>query len=143
GDEVTGSIQRGLLALVGIHKNDTPADGEWLIRKMLALRIFEDETGKMGRSVQDIQGEILVVSQFTLYGDLRKGTRPDFGESMPGALARDFYAKWVESLRKATTLKIQEGRFAASMNVELVNEGPVTLMLESPRSPSDSPDVSG
>ena len=134
--EVTGSIQRGLLVFAGIHKNDQPAAGEWIMRKILALRIFEDEAGKMNRSVVDSQGEILIVSQFTLYGDVRKGTRPSFEESMPGAAAREYYTNWVAAFRAASPLRIQEGRFAAMMKVELVNDGPVTLMLESPESAS-------
>ncbi len=85
----------------------------------------------MGRSVQDINGELLVVSQFTLYGDLSKGTRPDFGAAMPGALAGPFFEEWVKRLRAATPLTIAEGRFAAHMRVELVNDGPVTLLIDS------------
>ena len=131
GGEVTGSIQRGLLVLAGIHKLDTPADGEWIIKKILSMRIFEDDAGKMGRSIEDIRGEILVVSQFTLYGNLRKGTRPDFSDSMPGPQAREFYDAWMKRLRESTALRIQEGRFAAPMNVHLVNDGPVTIMIES------------
>src|SRR5258706_15287951 len=129
--EVTGSIGTGLLVLAAVHRDDTREDGEWLIRKLLSLRIFEDDAGKMGRSVQDIGGELLVVSQFTLYGDLSKGTRPDFGGSMPGAQAKAFFEEWVKQLRGATTLHVAEGRFAAYMQVQLVNDGPVTLMIDS------------
>jgi D-tyrosyl-tRNA(Tyr) deacylase len=128
--EVTGAIGPGLLVFIGFHKNDTPAEGDWMIRKIVTLRIFEDDAGKMGRSVQDINGGILIVSQFTLYGDLRKGTRPDFTDSMPGPLARDFYARWVAAFRQACALKIEEGRFAADMKVQLTNDGPVTIMIE-------------
>lgn len=128
---VTGEIGRGLLVLIGIHKQDTPADGEWMIRKILNLRIFEDDAGKMGRSVQDIGGGLLVVSQFTLYGDVRKGNRPDFTASMPGEAAREFYTNWVAKLRQSCGLDIQEGVFAAMMAVELVNDGPVTIILDS------------
>ncbi len=127
---VTGAIKQGLLVLLGIHKADTIAEGEWMIRKILALRIFEDGNGKMGRSVQDIGGELLIVSQFTLYGNLRKGTRPDFTDSMPGAQAREFYADWVRRLRQACALNVEEGVFAAMMDVALVNDGPVTVMIE-------------
>jgi D-aminoacyl-tRNA deacylase len=129
--EVTGEIDRGLLVFVGLAKADTAVDGEWIIRKLLSVRLFEDEQGKMGRSVQDMQGALLVVSQFTLYGDLRKGNRPDFTASMPGEEAKVFYATWVEQLRKATPLKVAEGRFAADMKIELLNDGPVTLMIDS------------
>jgi len=129
--KVVGQIGPGLLCLIGIHKDDTATDGEWLIKKLLAVRIFSDENGKMARSVQDINGGLLVVSQFTLYGNLEKGTRPDFGDSMPGAPAREFYARWVAQLRQSCTLTVQEGVFAAHMDVALVNDGPVTLMIDS------------
>lgn len=130
--QITGQIERGLLVFLGIHKNDTPDDGDWIARKILAARIFEDDAGKMGRSVQDIGGGLLIVSQFTLFGDMRKGNRPDFTDSMPGTQARDFYAGWVVRLRQSCTLKIAEGVFAAHMDVQLVNDGPVTILLESP-----------
>src|SRR5947208_13039683 len=130
--QVVGSIGRGLLVLVGIHKADVLADaGPWLINKILQARVFEDDAGKMNLSVSDVRGELLVVSQFTLYGDLRKGTRPSYSDAMPGEPARAFYEQWVNSLRAMTPLKIAEGRFAAKMRVELVNDGPVTLMIES------------
>ena len=129
--QVTGAIGTGLLVLVGIHKTDMPEAGEWLAQKILAARIFEGEAGKMGRSVQEIGGGLLVVSQFTIYGNLSKGTRPDFGDCMPGALARDFYAAWVKKLRESCALKIEEGIFAAKMEVSLVNDGPVTLIIDS------------
>ena len=85
----------------------------------------------MGRSIQDIQGELLAVSQFTLYGELNKGTRPDFGAAMPAALAKPFFEEWIQQLKLSTPLKIAEGRFAAHMKVELINDGPVTLMIDS------------
>ncbi len=128
---IVSSIGRGLLVFVGIHKDDSTADGDWLAMKILQARIFEDDAGKMNRSVADIGGALLIVSQFTLYGDLRKGTRPSFSDSMPGDAARTFYTDWVQKLRQMTTLKIEEGRFAESMQVSLINDGPVTLMLDS------------
>ena len=130
-NETTGAIGPGLLLLIGIHRDDTREGGDWLIKKILSLRIFEDEAGKMGRSVEDINGELLAVSQFTLYGELNKGTRPDFGTAMPGALAKPFFEEWVKQLRLSTSLTVAEGRFAAHMRVELVNDGPVTIMLDS------------
>lgn len=130
-NEVISTIGNGLLILVGIHKSDAAVDGGWIIRKVLSARIFEDESGKMGRSIVDIGGEILIVSQFTLYGEMRKGTRPDFSDSMAGSLAREFYNQWVADFRKACSLTLREGRFAATMKVQSVNEGPVTLMLDS------------
>ncbi|MCY3019889.1 MAG: D-aminoacyl-tRNA deacylase [Planctomycetota bacterium] len=131
--QVVGAIGRGLLVLLGIHKTDTEADGDWIARKILAIRIFEDDAGKMNRSVQDIGGALLVVSQFTLYGSLLKGTRPGFSDAMPGEQARAFYAAWVAKLRQSCTLEIKEGIFAAKMAVQLVNDGPVTIMLDSRR----------
>jgi len=100
-------------------------------RKLLSLRIFEDARGKMSRSVEEVNGELLIVSQFTLYGDARKGARPDFGAAMPTEAARTFYEEWIALLRRSCALPIREGRFAAMMQVELVNDGPVTLMLDS------------
>src|SRR5437016_9118436 len=110
--QIVGSIGRGLLVFVAIHKDNSTADGDWLAMKILQARIFEDDAGKMNRSVADIGGELLIVSQFTLYGDLRKGTRPSFSDNMPGESARDFYANWVAKLRGMTSLKTEEGRFA-------------------------------
>jgi D-tyrosyl-tRNA(Tyr) deacylase len=129
--QAVSAIGRGLLVLLGIHKNDTEADGDWIARKLVALRIFEDEAEKMNRSVQDIGGALLIVSQFTLYGSLLKGTRPGFSDSMPGEQARVFYNAWLAKLRQSCNLEIKEGVFAAKMAVQLVNDGPVTLMLDS------------
>ena len=128
---LVSSIGAGLLVLLGIHKDDCERDSGWLIKKILNLRIFEDDAGKMGRSVLDISGAILVVSQFTLYGDAKKGNRPDFTASMPGPQAREFYAAWMTKLRAACNLEIKEGVFAAMMSVQLVNEGPVTIVIDS------------
>lgn len=129
--QVVSAIGRGLLVFLGIHKHDTEADGEWIARKLVALRIFEDDAGKMNRSVQDIGGALLIVSQFTLYGRLLKGTRPGFSDSMPGAGAKVFYDAWLAKLRQSCSLEIKEGVFAAKMAVQLVNDGPVTLMIDS------------
>jgi D-aminoacyl-tRNA deacylase len=125
-----GEIGRGLLVLLGIGKMDLPAASDWMIDKILKLRIFADEAGKMNRSVADIAGGILVVSQFTLYGELEKGTRPSFSDAMPPDAARKFYDEFMAKLRAAATLPVAEGRFAAMMDVELVNDGPVTIILE-------------
>ena len=129
--QIIGEIGRGLLVLLGIGKGDTDADADWMINKLLNLRIFADEADKMNRSVTDIGGSILVVSQFTLYGDVRKGTRPSFSDAMPPAGAEKFYNEFMAKLRAATALSIAEGKFAAMMDVELVNDGPVTIILES------------
>ena len=128
--QTVGEIGRGLLVLLGIGKNDTPATSDWLINKLLALRIFPDDTGKMNRSVTDITGSLLIVSQFTLYGVLEKGTRPSFSDAMPPAEAELLYRDFMVKLCAATTLPVAEGRFAAMMDVELVNDGPVTIILE-------------
>ena len=126
-----GQIERGLLVLLGIGKNDIKADADWMINKLLNLRIFPDDADKMNRSVTDIGGGILVVSQFTLYGDARKGTRPSFSDAMPPAEAEKLYADFMTKLRTATSLPVAEGKFAAMMEVELVNDGPVTIILDS------------
>ena len=129
--ETVGQIQRGLLVLLGIGKGDTESDAEWMINKLLNLRVFPDDADKMNRSVADIGGGILVVSQFTLYGDVRKGMRPSFSDAMPPAEAERFYGDFMTKLRKATSLTVAEGKFAAMMDVELVNAGPVTIILDS------------
>ena len=131
--QTVGEIGRGLLVLLGIGKTDTEADADYIIGKILALRIFHDDDGKMNRSVTDVAGGLLVVSQFTLHGDVRKGTRPSFSDAMPPADAEKFYHRFMEKLRAATPLKVEEGKFAAMMDVELVNDGPVTILLDSQR----------
>jgi len=125
-----GEIGRGLLVLLGIGKDDTDNVADWMIDKLLKLRIFPDDGGKMNHSVTDIAGGILIVSQFTLYGELEKGTRPSFSHAMPPDEARKFYDHFMAKLRAATALPVAEGRFATMMNVELVNDGPVTIVLE-------------
>lgn len=130
--QTVGEIGPGLLVLLGIGKTDTDAVSDWMINKLLALRIFPDEAGKMNRSVTDIGGSLLIVSQFTLYGELEKGTRPSFSSAMPPAEAERFYRRFMDKLRAATALPVAEGKFAAMMDVELINDGPVTIVLESP-----------
>jgi D-tyrosyl-tRNA(Tyr) deacylase len=129
--QTVGEIGRGLLVLLGIGRDDTGADTDWMIKKLLALRIFPDDAKNMNRSTTDIGGGILVVSQFTLYGDARKGARPSFSEAMPPAEAEQFYNDFMMKLRAATSLHVAEGKFAAMMDVELVNDGPVTILLDS------------
>jgi D-tyrosyl-tRNA(Tyr) deacylase len=130
-DECTGAIGRGLAVLLGIAANDTEADANYLIDKLVGLRIFADEAGKFDRSVQDIQGAILVVSQFTLYGDCRKGRRPSFSDAAGAEQALPLYDYFVTTLR-GKHVPVATGRFQATMAVHLVNDGPVTLILESP-----------
>ena len=124
------SIGPGLLVLAGFHKDDTEKDSDYIISKIKGLRIFGDSGGNMNLSVSDTGGEILVVSQFTLYGDARKGRRPSFSESMPPAHALKFYDAFIEKFRSAHG-KIESGVFGADMDVSLVNSGPVTIMLDS------------
>ena len=127
------SIQLGILILLGVEKGDTAPDATALAKKIVELRIFEDEAGKMNRSVLDVHGEILAVSQFTLLGDCRKGRRPSFDDAASPDEARQLYDAFVESLR-STGVRVKTGVFQANMDVELVNQGPVTFILESKRS---------
>jgi D-tyrosyl-tRNA(Tyr) deacylase len=120
-----GSIQAGLLVFLGIHKNDTPDKTEWMVQKIKQLRIFSDEQGKMHLSVQDVGGEILVVSQFTLYGNCHSGRRPDFLEAARPEHAKPIYEKFVREMGTQQT-----GEFGAQMEVSLVNDGPVTLIID-------------
>lgn len=131
-DEVVGQVGRGLVVLLGIAANDTPADAEYLSEKIIGLRIFPDEAGKFALSVQDIQGEVLVVSQFTLYGDCRKGRRPSFSNAAGVDKASPLYEYFVECVKRQQ-VPVSTGHFQASMAVHLVNDGPVTLILESPQ----------
>ena len=127
---VTGAIGMGLLVLLGVARGDSKDDADYLAEKIAGLRVFSDEQGRMNRSVVEIGGAILVVSQFTLYGDCRRGRRPSFDEAAPPGEARSLYEYFVERLR-ANGLKTETGVFQASMQVVLVNDGPVTLLLES------------
>ncbi len=126
---VTGRIGRGLLLLAGFTAADSEDSVSWMADKVLGLRIFPDEQGKMNRSVAEVDGELLVVSQFTLYGDTRKGRRPSFIEAAPPEIAIPLYERFVALLR-ASGLRVETGEFRAMMDVELVNDGPVTLILE-------------
>lgn len=124
------SIGTGLLVLVGISANDSRADMEYIADKCIHLRIFEDERDVMNLSLEDIEGELLLVSQFTLYGDARKGRRPSYIHAAPPDLARDMFLECVEVFRQRWP-KIQTGQFQAMMDVALVNDGPVTILLDS------------
>jgi D-aminoacyl-tRNA deacylase len=128
--EVTGQIDLGLLVLVGISREDTEADADYLADKIAGLRIFEDGDGKMNLDVSAVRGAVLVVSQFTLYGDARRGKRPSFDAAAPPEQARLLYVYLVERIR-AAGLVCQTGRFQQTMQVELVNDGPVTILLDS------------
>ena len=130
--EVAGQIERGLLVLLGVGHADTEADADYLAEKITGLRIFEDREGKMNRSVGEAGGAVLVVSQFTLYGDVRRGRRPSFDEAARPEEARALYEQFVSRIR-AAGLRCETGRFQEMMNVELVNQGPVTILLDSKR----------
>ena len=135
-NEVFSSINEGILALVGIEKGDTKEQAEKLAKKVVNLRIFSDENDKMNLSVADIKGEMLIVSQFTLCGDCKKGTRPSFDKSAPSEIANELYEYFV-SLVKSMGIKTQTGKFGSMMQVSLINNGPVTFMLEERNKTSD------
>ena len=134
---VTGEIGRGLLILVAVHESDTEKDVNWLADKVVSLRLFSDDGDKMNLSCLDIGGELLVVSQFTLYGDCRRGRRPSYSHSAAPQLAEPLYQRFVERLQQSG-LNVQQGVFQAHMNVSLVNDGPVTVLVDSPRPNGDS-----
>lgn len=129
-DEVVGGIGPGLLVLLGVGRDDTSEEGRWFAQKTAELRIFCDESDRMNLSVEDTGGSVLVVSQFTLYGNCHKGRRPSFGAAAPPELAEQLYEEFVTHLQERG-LTVETGRFAARMAVSLVNEGPVTLWLDS------------
>ena len=128
--EVVGEIQHGLVVLLGIARDDTTDDADYLGPKIVALRIFDDAEGKMNLSVKDIAGGLLIVSQFTLYGDLRRGLRPSWSDAAAPEVAEPLYEYFVESSRKLLE-KVETGSFRKMMQVELVNDGPVTILLDS------------
>jgi D-tyrosyl-tRNA(Tyr) deacylase len=128
--EITGQIGRGLLVLLGVSQTDTEADADYMVEKIAGLRIFEDENAKMNLSVTDVGGAVLVVSQFTLFGDVRRGKRPSFDEAAPPQRARALYEYFVDRIR-TKELRCETGRFQEHMQVELVNDGPVTILLDS------------
>ena len=128
--EVVGSIGQGLVVFVGVANGDTEKDAQYLAEKTVSLRIFGDEEGKLNLSVLDINGELLLVSQFTLLADTRKGRRPSFIEAAPPAQAEELFGQFVEQVR-ATGLKVETGRFQQYMQVEIHNDGPVTILLDS------------
>ena len=131
GGTVKGEIGKGYLVLLGIEENDTEKDFDYIAEKLLGLRVFEDEAGKMNRSVLDAGGSILLVSQFTLYGDARKGRRPSFTRAARPEKAIPLYEAMIARLRAA--LPVETGEFGADMQVSLVNDGPVTILLDSER----------
>ena len=130
GNEIVGQIESGLLVLLGVARDDTVKDADYLVNKIINLRIFEDQDGKMNRSLLETGGELLAVSQFTLLADCRKGRRPSFVEAAQPQKAIDLYTKFVDLVREKG-VKVQTGRFRAMMEVALINDGPVTIIIES------------
>ena len=130
GDSVAGEIGRGLLVLLGVGHEDAEADADYLADKIAGLRVFEDDSGKMNRAVGEVKGSVLVVPQFTLYGDVRRGKRPSFDAAAPPEKARTLCEYFVARVR-AAGLRCETGEFQEMMQVELVNDGPVTILLDS------------
>lgn len=128
--KIIGEIQNGLLILVAFKETDTEKELEWLVKKILQLRIFNDVNEKLNLSITDVKGDLLVVSQFTLYADCRKGNRPSFSESARPEIAEPLYNKFIEMLRKEFNGKVECGEFGAHMKVSLMNDGPVTITLK-------------
>lgn len=128
--EVVGEIKHGLVALLGIARDDTREDADYLVPKIVALRIFDDAEGRMNVSVKDIGGGLLIVSQFTLYGDVRRGLRPSWSDAAAPEIAEPLYDYFVETTRKLLG-RVETGSFRKMMQVELVNDGPVTILLDS------------
>ncbi|NLP14277.1 MAG: D-tyrosyl-tRNA(Tyr) deacylase [Clostridium sp.] len=128
--ETVGAIEKGLMVLLGVGADDTERDVEYLADKIVNLRIFEDENGKMNISLKDVGGDLLVVSQFTLYGDCRKGKRPSFDKAAGAKKAEELYERFVKACRDYG-LKVESGKFQAEMMVEIYNNGPVTILLDS------------
>lgn len=128
--KVIGKIDKGFLVFVAFKQTDTDAEIEWFVKKIINLRIFEDAAGKLNLCIKEVKGEILIVSQFTLYADAQKGNRPSFMESAPPEIAISLYEKFIISMRKSYAGRIETGKFGATMQVQLTNDGPVTIWLE-------------
>ncbi len=128
--EVVGRVGRGIMVLLGINRDDTAKDVQWMVDKIANLRIFEKESGKFDESLLDIDGELLIVSQFTLYGDCKKGRRPSFTDAMGAEDAKELFEIFVEKAKEKIK-KVEKGIFQANMDVTLINEGPVTLIIDS------------
>ena len=129
-EETVGRINQGYLVLIGVGKEDTREDADRLVKKMIGLRIFSDENGKINKSLKDVDGELLLVSQFTLYADCRHGNRPGFTDAAGPDMANELYEYIIESCKKEVAV-VEQGEFGADMKVELLNDGPFTILLES------------
>lgn len=129
--ERVGKIGLGFLVLLGVHREDLEEDVDWLVDRLVKLRVFDDEDGRMNRSLMDIGGSVLLVSQFTLYGSIRKGNRPSYNRSASSEVAIPLYERFGARLRASGIPRVETGRFGASMQVDFVNDGPVTLILDS------------
>lgn len=130
-DELVGEIQQGLLVLLAVTASDTDKDKDWIVKKVTQLRVFQDSEGKMNLSVQDIQGELLLISQFTLFADCSKGNRPSYTRSATPDFAIPMYNKTVEAFKNSFKGKIATGIFGADMKITLLNDGPVSILLDS------------
>lgn len=128
-DKITGQIDKGIVVLIGMGKDDTEEDIKKLVDKIIKLRLFDDENGKINLSIKDVEGSLLIVSQFTLYWNCKKGTRPSFDGAMPPEDAKRMYDKFVE-YAKSTNIPVETGIFGADMQLSLINDGPVTLNLD-------------
>ena len=128
--ELTGRIGAGLVLLIAIAPNDSAQEGLWLMEKILRMRLFDGPDGFLQKNLEEIQGEVLLISQFTLYADIHKGSRPSFSKAMPPAQARPIFEALVKSFTQRWPNKVQAGRFGADMQVSLVNDGPVTIILD-------------
>lgn len=128
---VHGAIKRGLVILLGIEAEDTHEDIDWLVRKIISLRIFSDADGKMNHSIEDFSGEFLLISQFTLHASTKKGNRPSYIKAARPEIAIPLYEEFIQILRKESNLKVATGIFGADMKVQLINDGPVTILMDS------------
>lgn len=131
GQQVVGTIDSGMTILLGVDQDDDYSDAEWLIKKLCALRIFADKNGQMNKSIIDINGAFLVISQFTLHASYKKGNRPSFLRAAKPEKAKDLYERFCQDLRKTSTLKVETGIFGADMAVKITNDGPVTIIMDS------------
>ena len=130
-ESIKGSVDKGLLLFLGIEAEDNEEDIDWLVQKVSNLRVFEDENGKMNLSVKEIEGEVLVISQFTLFASTKKGNRPSFIKAAKPAIAIPLYEQFLQKIKSVSSLKVESGEFGADMKVSLCNDGPVTILIDS------------